>query len=234
MPKQVPGRELQEGGCWGGDRRGEGRQREKHYFSSLLSAGVLLISSKSVAQKVFCCGAWLWGFELTDGEQARSSLGGGSCLISGAYGASAWVGTRSAVCSAFGEILARGTFPSPPSIALAVLAWCWLAVTSLAELSACRGGWIILPNARAEGFAARGWLGAVHGLRLGCWLPRQSLSNGHKKGWRKSHRFLQSGFHPFCLKTIGRGKHSNDGLALGRLASDLLNALGLIDLNHRV
>lgn len=165
----------------------------------------------------------------------RAAVSGGGCLISGAYGASAWGGTRSAVCSAFGEILARGTFPSPPSITLAVLAWRWPAVTSLAELSACRGGWIILPDARAEGFAARGWLGAVRGLRLGCRLPRQSLSNGHKKRMAKIPPIPpESGFHPFCLKTIRRGKHSNDGLALGRLASDLLNALGLIDLNHRV
>ena len=44
----------------------------------------------------------------------------------------------------------------------------------------------------------------------------------------------ESGFHSFCLKTMRRGKHSDDGLAMGRLASDLLNALGLIDLTHRV
>lgn len=104
------------------------------------------------------------------------------CLWCFCLGMKAALSSASTGIPASSSMESCGHLPLALITMLVVLSWLWPAVT-LAEPSPCHRDSIVLPNGRAEGFSARGWLGAVHGLRLGCQLPRQSLSNGHMKGW---------------------------------------------------
>lgn len=192
MLKQLLGRELQRGMCYmlGGQVWGKKAERKAQFWFHLqFSLRVLLTSSYRKGPLLTCLALSCWVHGLRAGMQCCQ----GAVLL-------AWNCTQLCICRnpckhIHGELWAPSPCPHHPA---GVLSWLWPAVTCSWAISLPLDS-IIFPNGRAEGFAAWGWLGVVHGLRLGWQLPRQALSHGHIKGWLKSPGSLQKqDFTPFA------------------------------------